>query len=548
MTARSTATAPLPGPDDAAPLPPGVQVVGGAGGTSAHLEDLAAVARALDTAADALDDAASEAVRLQRAVDEAAAWSPPTAWGASAAVAPLLSSWSAPRVVAARLRELAGGVRACAASYAAADAGAASAILGAVRTSAVVVGGALGEAGPLGWLVVGGAAVAAAGQVALLAVTGTVARAAPSPAGLLLDRLADAGPAAGLGPLGVLARGGAGRGAVAGPGGWPDPRAVQTLVPGVAAFLRSSAPGFQPFVAAPVPGAARTLRTGSLLATALLGAPRPGLLVASVVRATGPGGPGGDPPAPATTGDLLRQVADLYPHPTDPPALGTGGLPGSVGVQALEHGDGARSWVVAIPGTEEWSPVTGTNPFDLTSNFDLVGGTGGDALRTTVEAMTQAGITPGEPVVLAGHSQGGIVAATIASDPALAERFSVAAVVTAGAPTGTIALPDGVPALHLEHVPDYVPALDGAATPATPDRTSVLVDLAASPASADRAAAASPVAAHGIDTYARTADRLHDLDHPSVRAFDAALREVLGDGGATVTSQRYVGVRVAEAS
>ncbi len=39
-----------------------------------------------------------------------------------------------------------------------------------------------------------------------------------------------------------------------------------------------------------------------------------------------------------------------------------------------------------------------------------------DSARMVQEAMKQAGIKSNEPVALIGHSQGGIVAATIASD------------------------------------------------------------------------------------------------------------------------------------
>ncbi|WP_199424815.1 hypothetical protein [Actinotalea solisilvae] len=538
----------LPPPDDGAGLPAGVRVTGGAGGTAAHLEDLTAAAAALDRAADALDDAAREVLVLRDAVEDAAAWSPVTAPGARAALAPLLSSWASPRVVAAHLRDLAARVRASAELYAATDAAVAAGVGSAVRTTGVVLGGALGEAGPLGWAVAGALGLAAAGQAVVLTIGGAVVRAVPSPAGLVLGRLGTADARAAAGPLGMLARGGASVGLVGGGPGWPDPRAVQLLTPGVAALLRSSAPGLQAYVADPVPGAARTLRTGSSLLTALVGAPRPGLVVAPLVRADAPRGPGTDPPRPASSADLLRQVHALYPHPDDDPRLGTGGVPGTVGVQQLDHADGSRTWVVAVPGTEEWSPVAGPNPFDLTSNFDLVGGTGGDALRTVVEAMDQAGVEAGEPVVLAGHSQGGIVAATIAADPDLAERFTVAAVVTAGTPASGIDLPPGVPALHLEHAPDYVPTLDGAATAATPDRTTVLVDLARSPDPRDQAAAASPVSAHGVDAYARTADRLTGVGDPSVDAFEATLGRLLGDDATTVTSRRYVGVRVPAAS
>lgn len=52
------------------------------------------------------------------------------------------------------------------------------------------------------------------------------------------------------------------------------------------------------------------------------------------------------------------------------------------------------------------------------------------------EAMRQAGIGKDEPVALIGHSQGGIVAATLASD--WAEEYTIEHVVTAGSPVAPI--------------------------------------------------------------------------------------------------------------
>ena len=51
-----------------------------------------------------------------------------------------------------------------------------------------------------------------------------------------------------------------------------------------------------------------------------------------------------------------------------------------------------------------------------------------DSARMVLEAMERAGIGKGEPVALIGHSQGGIVAAAIASD--MADRYTFEHVVT----------------------------------------------------------------------------------------------------------------------
>ena len=79
-----------------------------------------------------------------------------------------------------------------------------------------------------------------------------------------------------------------------------------------------------------------------------------------------------------------------------------------------------------------------------------------------------------------GHSQGAIVAANIAADPTINERYNVTTLLTAGGPTAGADLPDHVNALHLENGADAVPGLDGAPTPRTPTRTVVTLDTTGS--------------------------------------------------------------------
>src|SRR5436190_30255 len=70
-------------------------------------------------------------------------------------------------------------------------------------------------------------------------------------------------------------------------------------------------------------------------------------------------------------------------------------------------------------------------------------------------ALAAAGAGAGEPVLLVGHSLGGMVAAELARDP----QLTVAGVVTAGSPVG--ATPEGIPVLSLENRGDVVPLLSG---------------------------------------------------------------------------------------
>lgn len=137
-------------------------------------------------------------------------------------------------------------------------------------------------------------------------------------------------------------------------------------------------------------------------------------------------------------------------------------------VEVLRHttprvGGGEKtSWSVVIRGTQRWD-VGGANPQDLLTNLQGVAGEDSDQVRAVRTAMEMAGIQEGETVEFTGHSQGGIVAAQLAADPAVASTYDVASVLTAGAPTAGAAVGEGVDMLNLENTGDPVPALDGAA-------------------------------------------------------------------------------------
>lgn len=160
-------------------------------------------------------------------------------------------------------------------------------------------------------------------------------------------------------------------------------------------------------------------------------------------------------PTPYTPSQLLGELSDLP----------SGGEKG--GLKILRHetplpgGGTHRSWSVVIRGTQNWG-VGGSNPQDMLSNIQEVAGIESDQSRAVLAAMEMAGISPGEPVEFVGHSQGGIVAARLASDPAVGERYSVVSALTAGSPIATSSPPPGVGVLALENTRDIVPALDGA--------------------------------------------------------------------------------------
>ncbi|MGM7422835.1 PGAP1-like alpha/beta domain-containing protein [Cellulosimicrobium sp. CpK407] len=151
----------------------------------------------------------------------------------------------------------------------------------------------------------------------------------------------------------------------------------------------------------------------------------------------------------------------------------------TLSVQRIVKDDGTPTWVVAIPGTQ---PGNLRSVFTMTSNYDLMDDdpavrARADSTRAVLEAMRQAGIGPDDDVVLVGHSQGGMIAATVAA--ATVGTYSVRHVVTAGSPVAGHALPPGVKGTHLETQGEGISDLDGAENRATPDRVTVTGTLPA---------------------------------------------------------------------
>jgi hypothetical protein len=240
------------------------------------------------------------------------------------------------------------------------------------------------------------------------------------------------------------------------------------------------------------------------------------------------------PPAPAAapTGvaDLLRGVASCSPE--------GGAAPGTVRVLRILHPDGRRAWVVEIPGTRDWSPVSGSDPFDLTGDVASMSGRATAVGEAAEAALTAAGARRGEPVLLAGHSLGGMVAAGLAADPAFRSRFTVTHVLTAGSPVAANPVPSGVDVLSLEHTDDLVPALDGRRDP---DRSRwVTVRRTVRPVGL----VPDPPGAHDIGAYTRTAALVDTSDDPSVLAWRAGLTPFLAGAGVTATGVVAVGARV----
>lgn len=129
---------------------------------------------------------------------------------------------------------------------------------------------------------------------------------------------------------------------------------------------------------------------------------------------------------------------------------------GSERIRIDKYGSGdAAQYEVFISGTD--SLTDAANPFDMSQNVALVATDRSASLEAVAAALRRAGATPDSPLVVTGHSQGGLVALALASSG----RWNVTGVITAGTPVELVPIPDGVPMIHLEHLEDPVAALAG---------------------------------------------------------------------------------------
>ncbi|WP_109506804.1 hypothetical protein [Nocardioides speluncae] len=148
---------------------------------------------------------------------------------------------------------------------------------------------------------------------------------------------------------------------------------------------------------------------------------------------------------------------------------------GTIQIQQLGSGE-ERRYIVYLPGTDVMNPLAagGEHTRDMLANGRLVDGEQTTHGRGVLEALRQAGVPPDAPLLLAGHSQGGMQAAHLAATDS---GYHVTDVVVAGAPTAQVpSLPGHVSLLALENAGDIVPLTDGEDSPDQPNRTTVRFD------------------------------------------------------------------------
>lgn len=199
----------------------------------------------------------------------------------------------------------------------------------------------------------------------------------------------------------------------------------------------------------------------------LAGANKFGLLLPSDVevwKAKGLTPPHKEPP---------RDVEDLFIREAN---CHRGADSGQVRIEEIVGPGGKTRYIVYVPATTDWSPKSGDNTTDLTTNVQGMAGNDTVMREMVRQAIADAGIGSDAEVMLVGYSQGGITAGSLAADPAFLDDVNVTALMTVGAPVSDFAIDSGIDVLSIEHEQDLVPDLDGNENPATKNWSTVTVD------------------------------------------------------------------------
>ncbi|WP_193095882.1 hypothetical protein [Brevibacterium sp. FME17] len=207
--------------------------------------------------------------------------------------------------------------------------------------------------------------------------------------------------------------------------------------------------------------------SSSMTAWVLGGANMFGLLLPSDVEVWKAKGltPADDEP-PRDLEDLYRREADRH----------RGADSGQVRIEEITSPDGTTRYIVYVPATTDWSPESGQNTTDLTTNVQAMAGNDTVMAEMVRQAIADANIGADAEVMLVGYSQGGITAGSLAADPAFLADVNVTALVTVGAPISDFPVDEGIDVLSIEHEQDLVPDLDGNENPATDQWSTITVD------------------------------------------------------------------------
>lgn len=205
-------------------------------------------------------------------------------------------------------------------------------------------------------------------------------------------------------------------------------------------------------------------------------------------------------------------------------AIASGASPGEIRIDKVTSEAGTRSWQVFIPGGQGFDPA---HAHSLLHTLSAVDGGATPSTAMILTALREVGAKKGEPIVMVGHSHGGITASALANNARVRAEFDIPMVLTAGSPLDRHELRPDTEIVALEHVEDFVPGLDGVELQARGGITTVSRALAASP-NPEIAAGTGPAHGHDYPNYIDTA-ALAD-SHPQLAGARQRLESLIPDG------------------
>lgn len=165
---------------------------------------------------------------------------------------------------------------------------------------------------------------------------------------------------------------------------------------------------------------------------------------------------------PRTVAEVVHHLRELSEAPDV----------GLIEIQTWRDATGQARHVVYLPGTDDLNPLSSDSDIrDVEEDLRVASGQRSAYLEGVEKAMRDAGIRQGDPVMLAGHSLGGMVAAKELSE---GTSFNVTNVITAGSPTAVERhFPTTSHVLSIESSGDIVPHIEGRPNRISPQQTTV---------------------------------------------------------------------------
>lgn len=214
--------------------------------------------------------------------------------------------------------------------------------------------------------------------------------------------------------------------------------------------------------------------------------------------------------------DSLAVMAELDPE--------QGATYGELRIDRTTSAEGEHSWQVFIPGGQGFNP---TNVHSLIHSVRAVEGQMTPSVAMVASALREVGAVKGEPIVITGHSHGGITGSMFANNPRMRAEFDVALVITAGSPIDRHTIRADTHVLAFEHTEDPIPGADGVNRLSKPGLTRVERTLADS---------ADPLISggqgiHHIHDYPNYVDSARIADgHPDLAHVRGILEGVIPEG------------------